>query len=151
MNLGLISDTHGLLRPEAVQALEGVQHILHAGDVGRVEILEQLGRIAPMTVVRGNVDNGLWASALAVTALIELAGTTFYVIHDLKELDIDPLTSGVQVVVHGHSHKPQKEERKGVTYINPGSAGPRRFNLPVTLGRMKHEGGEWSFELLRLV
>lgn len=134
--VGLISDTHGLLRPEAVVALQGSQLIVHAGDVGNPEILESLRKIAPVVAVRGNVDKGRWAQKLPVTAVAEAGAVLIYVLHDVSALDLNPRAAGFQVVVSGHSHKPGKMEREGVLYINPGSAGPRRFQLPVTVARL---------------
>jgi uncharacterized protein len=133
MRVGVISDTHGLLRPEAVAALAGVDHILHAGDVGDASILEELSRIAPVTAIRGNIDRVGACAELPATELVELTGVSFYLLHDLKEMDLDPGHAGIGVVVSGHSHKPVIEKRKGVLYLNPGSAGPRRFSLPITL------------------
>src|SRR5437868_5506416 len=127
MLVGVISDTHGLLRPEAVAALRGSDHILHAGDVGGPEVLAALRVLAPLTVVRGNNDRGPWAEALPHDTLIELAGASIYLLHDRAELDLDPRAAGIAAVVCGHSHKPLQEERAGVLHFNPGSAGPRRF------------------------
>ncbi|MGD0366393.1 MAG: metallophosphoesterase family protein [Acidobacteriaceae bacterium] len=134
MRIGVISDTHGLLRPEALQALSGVDHILHAGDVGDPKILSTLEEIAPLTAIRGNIDRSGRCAALPVTEIVDLGGTTFYLLHDLHELDLDPVAAGVSVIISGHSHKPLIEHRRGVLYLNPGSAGPRRFSLPITLG-----------------
>jgi len=134
--IGLISDTHGLLRREAVEALEGSEMIIHAGDVGNPEVLEALRKIAPVVAVRGNVDTEPWATALPETALAEAGAAMIYVLHDVKALDLNPAASGFHIVVSGHSHKPGKTERHGVLYINPGSAGPRRFQLPVTVARL---------------
>jgi len=134
--IGLISDTHGLLRPEAVAALRGAEQIIHAGDVGRQEILDELRAIAPVTAVRGNIDKGAWASRLPPTAIVQAALTRIYVLHDVKELDLDPAAAGFGIVVSGHSHKHRQSERDGVLYVNPGSAGPRRFRLPITLARL---------------
>ena len=131
--VGIISDTHGLLRPQAVEALDGCEQIIHAGDVGKPEVLEALGRLAPTVAVRGNVDRGAWATALPDREAVTVAGTSIYVLHDLHELDLDPAAAGVRVVVSGHSHQPHVENRDGVLYLNPGAAGPRRFRLPVTL------------------
>lgn len=136
MRLGLISDTHGLLRDEAVQALAGSDLIIHAGDVGKPEILEALKRLAPVVAVRGNVDTAPWASALPFTAVAEAGESLIYVIHDIHTLDLDPASAGFGIVVSGHSHKPGRVERAGVLYVNPGSAGPRRFKLPITVARM---------------
>jgi putative phosphoesterase len=140
MVIGLISDTHGLLRPEAVEVLRGSELIIHAGDVGLPEILVELRTIAPVVAVRGNVDQGEWADRLPVTAMAEVAAVRVYVIHDVKELDLDPAASGFRVVVSGHSHKHGKVERGGVLYVNPGSAGPRRFRLPITVARLHLQG-----------
>src|SRR3569832_923357 len=132
--IGLISDTHGLLRPEAVRALTGVSLIIHAGDIGGPEILEALRQIAPVYAVRGNNDKGSWAAAIPLYQALDLEGVNIHVLHDLSELDLDPRAAGFAVVVSGHSHKPTVTERDGVTFVNPGSAGPRRFKLPVTVG-----------------
>jgi putative phosphoesterase len=137
--IGLISDTHGLLRPEAVQALRGSELIIHAGDVGKPEILEELRKIAPVVAVRGNVDTDPWARALPETAVAEAGAALIYVLHDVNALDLNPAASGFRLVVSGHSHKPGKTERDGVLYVNPGSAGPRRFQLPVTVARLNLE------------
>src|SRR5690242_18790706 len=134
--VGLISDTHGLLRQEAIEALRGSELIVHAGDVGKPEILEELRRIAPVIAVRGNVDIAEWAKALPETAVAEAGSALIYVLHDVNALDLDPKVAGFHIVVSGHSHKPGKLERDGVLFINPGSAGPRRFQLPVTLARL---------------
>ena len=134
--IGLISDTHGLLRPEAVRALAGVQHIIHAGDIGGPEILEQLGAIAPVDAVRGNNDKGAWASQIPLYLALELEGVSIHVLHDVNEMDVEPQAAGFDVVVSGHSHKPMVTERDGVQFVNPGSAGPRRFSLPVTIARL---------------
>ena len=138
--VGIISDTHGLIRPEALAALAGSDHILHAGDIGTPDILAALQAIAPVTAVRGNNDRGPWAEGIAEREMLELGGAWFYMLHDIAELDIDPHAAGVQVVVAGHSHKPLREERDGVIYLNPGSAGPRRFKLPVAVARVVVEG-----------
>jgi putative phosphoesterase len=134
--IGLISDTHGLLRPEAVRALSGVQHIIHAGDIGGPEILEKLRAIAPVDAVRGNNDKGAWAEQIPLYLALELEGLSIHVLHDVKEIDVDPRAAGFDVVVSGHSHKPMVAERDGVQFVNPGSAGPRRFRLPVTIARL---------------
>lgn len=138
--IGIISDTHGLMRPEALRALAGVDHILHAGDVGAPEVLERLRELAPVSAVRGNVDRGVWAQALPETDLVEAAGRTFYLVHDVDDLDVDPAAAGVCAVVSGHSHRPAVLRRRGVLYVNPGSAGPRRFRLPVTVGLIDVSG-----------
>jgi putative phosphoesterase len=134
--IGLISDTHGLLRPEAIRALSGVQHIIHAGDIGGPEILEKLRAIAPVDAVRGNNDKGAWAAQIPLYLALELEGVSIHVLHDVKEMDVDPRAAGFNVVVSGHSHKPMVTERDGVQFVNPGSAGPRRFSLPVTIARL---------------
>ena len=148
--LGLISDTHGLLRKEALEALRGSQLIIHAGDVGKPEILEALRKLAPVVAVRGNVDKEPWAQALPETAVAEAGGATIYVLHDAKTLDLNPARAGIRIVVSGHSHKPGKMERDGVLYINPGSAGPRRFQLPVTVARANLEKEPWDVEFVDL-
>lgn len=134
LRIGIISDTHGVLRPEAVEALAGVAHIVHAGDIGDPAVLEALGRIARVTAVRGNVDRGPWAHPLPETVLIEVAGNFLYVLHDLSRLDVQPRAADVGAVIFGHSHIAGAERRDGVLYFNPGSAGPRRFDLPATVG-----------------
>jgi putative phosphoesterase len=131
--IGVISDTHGLLRPEALSALAGSEHILHAGDVGDIRILDRLRQIAPLTAIRGNVDLHGECSLLPPTEAVELGGTLFYLVHSVHDLDIDPVAAQVGIVISGHSHKPAIEQKKGVMYLNPGSAGPRRFNLPVSV------------------
>jgi uncharacterized protein len=141
MVIGVISDTHGLLRPEAVAALAGVEHILHAGDVGEFSILERLREIAPVTAIRGNVDVSGECAELPATDVVELAGRLFYLVHSVHDLDINPAAAGVAVVVSGHSHRASVEVRDGVVYFNPGSAGPRRFSLPVTMGFVTVEDG----------
>jgi putative phosphoesterase len=146
--VGLISDTHGLLRPEAVRALAGSDVIIHAGDVGGPEILDALRAVAPVVAVRGNVDTGAWASALPGTAVAEVCGTLIYVLHDLNELDLDPAAAGFGVVVSGHSHQPASAERGGVLFVNPGSAGRRRFKLPVTVARLDLGRRPWNVEFI---
>ena len=140
IRIGLISDTHGLLRPEAVERLRGVVHIIHAGDIGGVEVLAGLRALAPLTAVRGNNDQVPWARAVRDTETVTLAGVRVHVLHDLAGLDIDPAAHGVRVVVSGHSHRPRVEERAGVLYVNPGSAGPRRFKLPIAVARLEIDG-----------
>src|SRR6266853_3244769 len=134
--VGLISDTHGLLREEALRALEGSDLIVHAGDIGKPEIIDTLKTLAPVVVVRGNIDKGAWASELPLTAIAGAGSTSIYVLHDIQQLEIDPSAAGIRVVVSGHSHKPSSVERSGILYLNPGSAGPRRFRLPVTVARL---------------
>jgi len=145
--VGLVSDTHGLLRPSVLEALAGVDHIVHAGDVGAGEVLERLWRIAPVTAVRGNVDRGAWADRLPVTAEVEISGAWFHVLHVLEDLDLDPHAAGFDVVVYGHSHRPDCRNDDGVWFVNPGSAGPRRFRLPLTLAlaRVGPSGVEIDF------
>ena len=137
MLLGIISDTHGLLRPEALHALRETRMIIHAGDVGAPEILDQLKGIAPVFGVRGNVDTQTWARELPLTAIVEAGGTSLYVLHNLRELDLKPEASGFQVVISGHTHQAEQHERGGILYLNPGSAGPRRFYLPVTVALLE--------------
>jgi uncharacterized protein len=132
--IGVISDTHGLLRPAAIEALRGVEHILHAGDVGDASILDSLRNVAPVTAIRGNIDVGGPCSHLPATEVVTLHGHTFYMLHDRQALDLDPAAAGFSAVISGHSHKPLLEWRHGVLYLNPGSAGPRRFSLPVSIG-----------------
>jgi putative phosphoesterase len=148
--IGLISDTHGLLRKEALEALRGAELILHAGDVGKAEILETLRKLAPVVAVRGNVDTQEWARSLPATAVAEAGAIRIYVLHDVKQLDLDPVAAGFQIVVSGHSHQPGKNERNGVWYINPGSAGPRRFQLPVTIALLNVGEVPWSLEFVDL-
>jgi uncharacterized protein len=150
MVIGVISDTHGLLRPEALTALRGVEHVLHAGDVGGPELLAALARIAPVTAVRGNVDIEPWAEALPQTEFVEFGGASIYMLHDLAQLDLKPEAAGMRVVVYGHSHQPKIEEKNGVLYVNPGSAGPRRFQLPISLGKLEIANGKVRAELIEL-
>jgi putative phosphoesterase len=149
--IGLIADTHGLLRPEALDYLAGSDHIVHAGDIGGPELLERLAAIAPLTVVRGNNDTAAWARAIPETARLDPGGVGIYVIHDIKELGVDPAADGVRVMVSGHSHKPACIERDGVLYVNPGSAGRRRFTLPVAAGELLVEGGQVEVRLVTLM
>lgn len=148
--IGLISDTHGLLRGEAVRALTGSELIIHAGDVGKPEILEALRTLAPVVAIRGNVDTEPWASDLPETAVAEAGSVQFYVLHDLNALDLDAAAAGFHVIVSGHSHKPGRTERGGVWYINPGSAGPRRFSLPVMVARLDLSKKPWALEFVDL-
>jgi len=150
-SIGLISDTHGLLRDEALEALRGSQLIIHAGDVGKVEILTALRQLAPVVAVRGNIDKAPWASELPSTAMVEAGSATIYVLHDIQELDLDPASGGFQIVVSGHSHRPNRTERCGVLYINPGSAGPRRFRLPVTVARLDLAVTPWNVTFVDLL
>jgi uncharacterized protein len=137
MRIGIISDTHGLLRPEATDRLAGVDYIIHAGDIGRPEVISELRKIAPIMAIRGNIDRGEWAAEYPDTAVVKLGGRSIYVLHNLKELDLDPAAAGIDVVVSGHSHLPKIETVRGVLYLNPGSAGPRRFALPVALATLE--------------
>jgi len=151
LTVGVISDTHGLLRPEAVAALAGVDQILHAGDVGTPAVLDALRTIAPTTAVRGNVDHGVWATALPMTDVVRLGTLDVYMLHDLATLDLDPVAAGFAAVISGHSHQPKAEWRRDVLYLNPGSAGPRRFTLPVTLSILRITGGTIEHERLDLL
>jgi uncharacterized protein len=148
--LGLISDTHGLLREEALRALEGVDLILHAGDVGGPKILEKLRTIAPVAAIRGNVDTGAWAEALPLIEVVETGAATIYMLHILKDLYVNPGIAGFAIVVSGHTHQPLQFEKDGVLYVNPGSAGPRRFQLPVTVGRLDLRAKPWRVEFIEL-
>ena len=149
--IGLISDTHGLLRSEALAALAGSDLIVHAGDVGDPAILDRLRAIAPVVAVRGNIDEGPWAAGLQVTAVVEAGPTVIYVLHDIHALDLDPAAAGFDIVVSGHSHKPGQSRQSGVLYINPGSAGPRRFKLPVTVARLDLSQQPWAVEFVDLL
>jgi putative phosphoesterase len=135
--VGVISDTHGLLRPEAISKLTGVDHLVHAGDIGSPGILEQLRAIAPVTAVRGNNDKGAWAKEIPEAQLLDMDGRRLYVLHDVATLDLDPVAAGIAVVIAGHSHKPSAVERNGVLFLNPGSAGPRRFRLPISVATLR--------------
>ena len=139
--IGVISDTHGLLRPEAISALQGSDLIIHAGDIGRVEVIEQLAAIAPVKAIRGNIDQAAWADEFPETQVVQVNDMLIYVLHNLKALDLDPQAAGFRVVVSGHSHQPKIEEKDGTLYLNPGSAGPRRFKLPIAVGRLTISGG----------
>jgi len=148
--IGVISDTHGLLRPEAVAALAGVERIVHAGDIGSPEVIAALQRIAPVSAVRGNNDREAWAADIPETEVVEVGAVSFYVLHDLHELDLDPRAAGFAAVIAGHSHQPRREERDGVLYLNPGSAGPRRFKLPISLARLTVAGRRVQAKLVTL-
>ncbi len=149
--VGVISDTHGLLRPEAVKALAGVELIIHAGDVGGPEILEALGQIAPVRAVRGNTDRGEFGQSLPLTRVVEVGSTHLYVLHELFTLDLDPRAAGFAAVIYGHSHRPRQEHKDGVLYLNPGSAGPRRFTLPVTLALLHVRDHDCKAKFLNLL
>jgi hypothetical protein len=151
MLIGIISDTHGLLRPEAPVALQGSDRIIHAGDIGDSEILERLSEIAPITAVRGNVDRESWAKNIPDTNVLECDGASMYVLHILEKLDLKPQAAGISAVIYGHSHVPKQEMKDGVLYFNPGSAGPRRFQLPVTIGKLMVESGKIRSEIIQLL
>lgn len=148
--IGVISDTHGLLRPEAIESLRGSDFILHAGDMGSKDILGELSRIAPVKAVRGNIDTAPWFESLPFTEVLEVGGLALYMLHDLKQLDLNPEAAGFSAVICGHSHVPSSEFRKGVLYFNPGSAGPRRFSLPVGTGRLRIHDGKIKGEIVEL-
>jgi putative phosphoesterase len=148
--VGVISDTHGLLRPEAVAALAGVERIVHAGDIGSLDVLAALARIAPVSAVRGNNDRDSWAAGIPETEVVEIGDVSLYVLHDLHELDLDPRAAGFAAVIAGHSHQPRLDEREGVLYLNPGSAGPRRFKLPISLARLTVTGARVQAKLVTL-
>jgi len=148
--VGLISDTHGLLRKEALIALTGCDLIIHAGDIGKPEIIQELSTVAPVVAVRGNIDKGSWASQFPLTAVADADSALIYVLHDIQQLDLDPTAAGFQFVISGHSHKPGHTERSGVTYVNPGSAGPRRFHLPITVARLDLSQSPASVEFIHL-
>lgn len=151
ISVGVISDTHGLLRPEAERALAGSDFIVHAGDVGSPDILGRLAGIAPVTAVRGNVDTADWAGALPLTNVLQVGPISLYILHDLNQLDLDPRAAGFAAVISGHSHKPRDEWRDGILYFNPGAAGARRFRLPVTVGRLRLDGDTISPEIVHLL
>lgn len=150
VRVGLVSDTHGLLRPEATEFLQGSDHIVHAGDICDPRILDELSQLAPVTPVRGNCDHGDWAERLCETGIVQVGEILVYVIHDLSQLGIDPAGAGVHVVVHGHSHAPCVERRDGVLYVNPGSSGPRRFRLPIAAGELIVQGASVSARVVGL-
>ena len=149
--IGIISDTHGLVRPEALQALQGVEMILHAGDVGNKEVLDTLKQVAPVVAVRGNNDKGEWAQSLPDWEVVEVGDVSIYMLHDVKEIEISPAGGGFRVVVSGHSHKPSVTEQRGVLYVNPGSAGPRRFKLPVSVAHLHVDGEKVQAKIIELV
>jgi putative phosphoesterase len=149
--IGVISDTHGLLWPQAVKALGGAELIIHAGDLGGPEVLAALERLAPVQAVRGNVDKGEWAKELPLSRVVEVGDLKLYILHELFTLDLDPAAAGLAAVIFGHSHRPHQERRDGVLYLNPGSAGPRRFTLPVTLAMLTVEGNGLAGEFIRLL
>ena len=151
MKIGLISDTHGLVRREALLALAGVDRIIHAGDIGGADVIEALSGIAPVDAVRGNNDKDPWGAKLPAWLALEFEGVSIHVLHDVKEMDVDPAAAGFRVVIAGHSHKPVVAERDGVLFVNPGSAGPRRFSLPVTVGFLRVEGGKAHAQIKSLL
>jgi hypothetical protein len=148
--IGLISDTHGLLRAEAIRALESCDQIIHSGDVGKPDILHELQKLAPVTSVRGNIDSGAWAIELPTTAVVQAGAIQIYVLHDLNDLDLNPAAAGFQIVVSGHSHKHSRTVNSGVLYLNPGSAGPRRFSLPITVARLRLNEEPWQVDFIDL-
>lgn len=150
MIAGVISDTHGLLRPEALELLRGSDHIIHAGDIGALEIIPALERLAPVTAIRGNIDTQAWAQRFPATEVVELDGLYLYIIHDLHALDLNPRSAGFAAIISGHSHQPRQELKNGVLYFNPGSAGPRRFKLPVSVGRLEIGNGKVVGKLLEV-
>lgn len=150
MIIGVISDTHGLLRPEALTALRSSEHVIHAGDIGAPEIIPELERIAPVTAIRGNVDREPWTNRFPETEVVELGGLQFYIIHDLNALDLNPRAAGFAAVISGHSHQPKQELKDGVLYFNPGSAGPRRFRLPVSIGMLEISGSRITGKIIEL-
>ncbi len=151
MLIGVISDTHGLLRPEALSALQGSDQIIHAGDVGDPEILDRLSEIAPVTAVRGNVDQESWAKNIPETNILECDGVSIYVLHILESLNLKPQAAGISAVIYGHTHVSKQETKAGVLYFNPGSAGPRRFQLPVTIGKLIVLGGNIQSQIIQLL
>ena len=151
MFIGVISDTHGLLRPQAVDALRGAKHIIHVGDIGDPAILDRLSEIAPVTAVRGNVDREAWAKNIPETNVLEVDGVSIYILHILENLDLKPKSAGIAAVIYGHSHVPRQEMKDGVLYFNPGSAGPRRFQLPVTVGKLIGQDGKIRAEIVQLL
>ena len=150
ISVGVISDTHGLLRPQAVEALRGSDLIVHAGDVGDARVLEQLSGIAPTFAVRGNVDTSAWAKSLPMMDVVEAGELQLYVLHDLASLDVDPVAARFAAVIFGHTHRPGADLRHGVLFLNPGSAGPRRFTLPVTVARLEVAGSRLSHQIIEL-
>ena len=148
--VGVISDTHGMLRPQALRALSDVDYIVHAGDIGGLDILALLGKIGRVYAVRGNMDNGPWADHLPQSEVADIGGTRLYVLHDLGQLDLDPAAAGFKAVITGHTHRPLVEERNGVLFLNPGSAGPRRFSLPTTVAKLRLRAGELEAEIIEL-
>ena len=149
--VGIISDTHGVLRPEAIKALQGVDIILHAGDIGDADVLDTLRSVAPVVAVRGNNDRGEWAESLPDWEVVEIGAVLMYMLHDVKEMDISPTAAEFQVIISGHSHSPRIEEKRGVLYVNPGSAGPRRFKLPISLAHLRVTGTKIEPRIIELL
>lgn len=150
IKIGVISDTHGLLRPEAVTALAGSDYIVHAGDIGSLDIADSLAEIAPLTAVRGNTDKGAWAAQFPLCEVLEVGSVLLYILHDIEQLDLDPKAAGLHAVISGHSHQPAAYIHDGVLYLNPGSAGPRRFRLPVAVAQIEVSGTDFRYQLLEL-
>lgn len=150
LRIGVISDTHGLLRPQALAQMHGCQHIIHGGDIGNQDILDQLAAIAPLTVVRGNNDKGAWAAAIPETALLDLGQVSIHVLHDLADLALDPVAAGINIVISGHSHRPLSAWRNDVLFLNPGSAGPRRFKLPISVAEILVDGASVTARVIEL-
>lgn len=148
--IAVISDTHGLMRPSVVELLKGVDHILHAGDFGTQAVLDELRTIAPLTCVRGNVDHEAWADELPMTDIYQSGEHTFYVVHNIDDLDVDPVSAGISVVIFGHSHEPLEETRNGVRFLNPGSIGPRRFQLPISFAMVEIDGAQFETRFVTL-
>jgi putative phosphoesterase len=150
--VGLISDTHGLLRPEAVAVLKGSDLIVHAGDIGNPDITAELARLAPVTAIRGNIDKGDWARSLPVTEVVTVSDTvSLYVLHNINDLDLDPVAAGFRAVIYGHSHQSASRWQNGVLYVNPGSAGPRRFSLPISVARLTVDGETLAVEIVDII
>ncbi len=148
--IGILSDTHGLLRPDLETALSGCDHILHAGDIGSAPVLARLAEIAPVTAVRGNMDYGSWSNALLAREMVVIAGRCFYLLHDLHHLDLDPAAAGIHMVVSGHTHQPEVVTKDGVVFLNPGSCGPRRFTYPVTFARVRIAAGRLQPQIVEI-
>ena len=150
ITIAVLSDTHGLLRPDIPNAIKDVDHIIHAGDLGKMEILDELSGIAPISIVRGNVDTGAWASALSHNTVLDIAGHPLFILHDIVQLDLDPRVAGFAAVIYGHSHQPEIDYKDNVLYLNPGSIGPRRFKLPVSYAMLRINDGSLVPELIEI-
>jgi len=150
ISIAIVSDTHGLLRPEVEETFAGCDRILHAGDIGDQRVLQQLARIAPVVAVRGNMDHGTWSNSLPVKEMVEIAGVFFYILHDLHHLDLEPSAAGIQMVISGHTHRPEIVRKDGVIYLNPGSAGHRRFNYPVSVALARIENGKVAPRIIEI-